>query len=184
MRDTRREGGSESVGAGAPAADLFPVVYDELRQLAAKYMRRRGLASSVDPTAIVHEAYLRLADDRRWKNRSHLLGVAVLTIRGILVDRARRRAAEKRGGGRKRLNLSSQCLPEQRPVDALEIDELLERLASVNSRQAKVVELRFFGGLSIHDVAEFLGLAESTVERDWRFARAWLSARLRDIGAA
>lgn len=182
MEDSRRRRNSLSVTARASTSEVFPAVYDELRRLAARYLQRQGRATSVDPTAIVHEAFIRLAGDRRWKGRAHFVGVAAMTMRGILVDKARRRAAQKRGGRRRRLRLSSQCLPAQQPIDALTIHELLDQLANVNARQAKVVELRFFGGLSIHETAQILDSADSTVERDWRFARAWLSARLRDSG--
>jgi RNA polymerase sigma factor (TIGR02999 family) len=160
--------------------ELFPVVYGRLRELAGAYLRKLGPAPTMNPTTIVHEAFIKLADRGDWKNRTHLLGVAAVAMRGILVDHARRRSAKKRGGGQRRLRLSSQCLRDEHPTDALAIHELLDILAGLHARQAKIVELRFFGGMSIQDVAAFLDVSESTVEADWRFARAWLSARLQE----
>ena len=172
---------NDAKGAGDQPADtpaLFPLVYTRLRELAAQYLQRQKPAQTMEPTALVHEAYVHLADRAGWKNKAHLLGVAARAMREILVDHARRRMAAKRGGGRRRLTMSSQILEMKVPVDVLTVHELLERLAALNQRQAKVVELRFFGGMTIREVAQSLDVSESTVEEDWRFARAWLSARL------
>ncbi len=164
------------------AIDRFlPLVYDELHALAAVLMLRERRDHSLQPTALVHEAYLKLIDQSRvdWRDRAHFLSVAAEAIRRILVDHARGKARLKRGGGRQRLTLDDEIVASfDRTVDLLALDEALERLAERNARQAKIVELRFFGGLTIDEVADMLDMGTASVERDWRYARAVLFAEL------
>jgi RNA polymerase sigma factor (TIGR02999 family) len=165
------------------AADkLLPLVYDEFRALARHYLAQERANHTLQPTALVHEAYMKLVDQTRvdWQGRSHFFAVAAQAMRRILVDHARSRQRDKRGGGRARVVLDEAvALSPQKDEDVLALDEALERLAAVDPRQAKVVELRFFGGLSVEEVAEALGVSKRTVEGDWTFARAWLSRELR-----
>jgi len=166
------------------AADkLLPLVYDEFRALARHYLAQERANHTLQPTALVHEAYMKLVDQTRvdWQGRSHFFAVAAQAMRRILVDHARSRQRDKRGGGRARVILDEAvALSPQKDEDVLALDEALERLAALDPRQAKVVELRFFGGLSVEEVAEALGVSKRTVEGDWTFARAWLSRELRD----
>jgi RNA polymerase sigma factor (TIGR02999 family) len=161
------------------AADkLLPLVYDEFRALARHYRANHTL----QPTALVHEAYMKLVDQTRvdWQGRSHFFAVAAQAMRRILVDHARARQRDKRGGGRARVVLDEAvALSPQKDEDVLALDEALERLAKLDARQAKVVELRFFGGMNVEEVAAALGVSKRTVEGDWTFARAWLSRELR-----
>jgi RNA polymerase sigma factor (TIGR02999 family) len=129
---------------------------------------------------LVHEAFLQLAEHSGWNDRAHFLGVAAGVMREVLVDHARKRATAKRGGGRRRVELSSGLFEPVRRFDVLDLHEAMEALKALNGRQAQIVELRFFAGMTIQEAALFLDLSDSTVEADWRFARAWLSARLRD----
>lgn len=165
------------------AADrLLPMVYDEFRALARHYLAQERANHTLQPTALVHEAYMKLVDQTRvdWQGRSHFFAVAAQAMRRILVDHARSRQRDKRGGGRARVVLDEAvALSPQKDEDVLALDECLERLAALDARQAKVVELRFFGGLSVEEVAEALGVSKRTVEGDWTFARAWLSRELR-----
>ena len=165
------------------AADkLLPLVYDEFRALARHYLAQERCNHTLQPTALVHEAYMKLVDQTRvdWQGRSHFFAVAAQAMRRILVDHARSRQRDKRGGGRARVVLyEAVALSPQKDEDVLALDEALERLAALDARQAKVVELRFFGGLSVEEVAEALGVSKRTVEGDWTFARAWLSRELR-----
>jgi RNA polymerase sigma factor (TIGR02999 family) len=183
----------ENVGAVLPAAAslahaqtarLFPIVYDRLRDLAGAYLRRQRPDHTLQPTALLHEAFLQLADRSEWKDEAHFLGVAAGVMREILVDHARKRATLKRGGGRRRLQLTSQLFEPANSIDVLAINDALQALRAMNHRQAQVVELRFFGGMTIRQTAVALDISESTVEDDWRFARAWLSTRLSNGGAA
>lgn len=163
----------------APPIDrLVEGAYAELRRLAERYL---GSADrTLQPTAVVHEAYLKLAatDPEAWADREHFLAVAARAMRQILVDAARRRLADKRGGDRSRVTLTG--LPEAGPdgLDTLSLDEALTRLGALDPRQARVVELRFFGGLTVPEVAQVLDQSTATVERDWRRARAWLRVQL------
>lgn len=155
---------------------LFPLVYAELHDLAAHYMRREPDDHTLQPTALVHEAFLRLFDQRQltWKNRSHFFGIAAQAMRRILVDHARRRQAQKRAGGDRITLDESVAEAPQRSIDLVALDDALHALAALDARQARVVELRFFGGLDIDQTAESLGISAATVKRDWTFARAFL----------
>jgi RNA polymerase sigma-70 factor, ECF subfamily len=165
------------------AADkLLPLVYDEFRALARHYLAQERANHTLQPTALVHEAYMKLVDQTRvdWQGRSHFFAVAAQAMRRILVDHARARQRDKRGGGRARVVLDEAvALSPQKDEDVLALDEALERLAKLDARQAKVVELRFFGGMNVDEVAAALGVSKRTIEGDWTFARAWLSRELR-----
>lgn len=156
---------------------LMPLVYDELRRRAAAQLRRERRGHTLQPTALVHEAYLRLVDQRRmaWQNRAQFYGVASQMMRRLLVDRARARRAEKRSGRWSRVTLDD-ALGRKQPtdVDTLDLDDALTRLASFDLRKSQIAELRFFGGLSLEETGEVLGISLATVERDWQAARAWL----------
>jgi RNA polymerase sigma factor (TIGR02999 family) len=161
------------------AASLFALVYDELRRLAASALRRERPDHTLQPTALVHEAYLRLADepDARWESRAHFLAVAAQAMRRILVDHARGRNALKRGQGEPHQPLDGvevEAVGSLTTIDLLALDDALGRLASLDPRQARVVELRFFGGLTIEETAAVTGLSDRTVKREWQMARAWL----------
>lgn len=168
-------------GDGTALEDLLPVVYGELHQLARLYMRRERPDHTLQPTALVHEAYLRLVSGRdpRFDNRVHFYGAAAQAMRRILVDHARERHALKRSGpaGRLELDASPDGGVDLR-LDLVALDQALERLDTIAARAAKVVELRYFGGLSIEETAAFLGIAPATVKRHWTFARAWLHRAL------
>jgi RNA polymerase sigma-70 factor, ECF subfamily len=157
--------------------ELLPLVYDELRRLAARYVGRERQPQTIQATALVHEAYLRLFKDERlkWENRAHFMGIAANSMRQILIERARARAAAKRGGQHDRITLDEAMVraPEA-PLDLLALDEALTRLAALDPQQARLVELRFFGGLTIEETAEALGVSPATVKRAWTAARAWL----------
>ncbi len=160
---------------------LMPLVYHELRRLAHARLRRERPDHTLETSALVHEAYLRLVDARGtpWQSRAHFLGIAARLMRQVLVDHARGRSSAKRGGGATRLPLQEgHSVGGPAPVDVLALDQALERLASTDERKAHLVELRFFGGLSHEEIAEVLGTSLSTVERQWRLARAWLYAAL------
>jgi RNA polymerase sigma factor (TIGR02999 family) len=159
---------------------LVPLVYDDLRRLAAGYMGRETPGHALQPTALVHEAYVRLIDQRRvqWRNRAHFFGVAANMMRRILVDDARKRRAEKRGGAAERITLTGEDIaaPEQHDIDVLALHEALERLASFDPQQERIVELRYFGGLTIEETAEVIGMSPATIVREWTIAKAWLRA--------
>ncbi|HKT80368.1 MAG TPA: ECF-type sigma factor [Vicinamibacterales bacterium] len=160
-------------------ADFSSVVYGELRRLAAAYMRRERPGQTLQTTALVHEAYLRLASaDAVWSDRSHFLGIAARSMRQILVDRARARGAEKRWAGLDRVTLTDAIA--HAPGDAMlpALDEALDRLEQLDAEQARIVELRYFAGLSIDEVAAATGLSPATVKRRWSMARAWLHREL------
>jgi RNA polymerase sigma-70 factor (ECF subfamily) len=161
---------------------LTPLVYEELRQQAARYLRKERPGHSLQATALINEAFLRLIDvkDVQWQNRAHFFAIAANLMRRILVDHARRRDAEKRGGSHMRLTLDEALAMAKEPeVDLLAIDEALDRLAAIDEQQARVVELRFFSGLTVEETAAALGVSPKTVKRDWSVARAWLR---REIG--
>lgn len=160
---------------------LTPVVYDELRRLAGIYLRRERPDHTLQATALVHEAYLKLVDQRqvRWQNRAHFFGIAAQMIRRILVDHARGVRAAKRGGGAVALSIDEALgVSDKRDLEIEALDDALETLTKVDPQQARVVELRFFTGLSIEETAEVLGISESTVKRDWVSAKAWLFREL------
>ena len=167
--------------AGQPgAADrLVPAIYDQLRRRAAAQLRGERRDHLLQPTALVHEAYLRLVDQQHvvWQNRAQFYGVASQMMRRILVDHARRRKMHKRSGRWLRVSLGDRALPGP-DFDVLALDELLVRLAEFDARKSRVVELRYFGGLSLEETATVLDIAPRTVEREWRAARAWLHSQL------
>jgi RNA polymerase sigma factor (TIGR02999 family) len=161
---------------------LLPLVYDELRELARAKVAREPVGLTLDPTALVHEAYLRLAGetDASWKNRAHFFSAAAEAMRRILIERARHKQRLKHGGGRRRLDLADiDIAREDESLDLIRVDEALTRLNSLDARLANVVSLRFFAGLSVERVADLLDIAPRTVKRDWEFARAWLYAELK-----
>ena len=160
---------------------MAPAVYAELRRLARYYLSDQRVGHTLQPTALVHEAFLRLAGDApHCENRSEFYGIAARLMRQILIDYARTRQAVKRGGRFERLDLDGELVASRdREPDLVALDEALERLAALNPRKARVVELRFFGGLSAQESAEVLNVSEVTVKRDWQFARTWLLRELR-----
>ena len=161
---------------------LMPLVYSELRRLAANYLRRERQNHTLQPTALVNEAYLKLVDQRspHWQNRAQFYGVAAQLMRRILVDHARHHQAAKRGGSdQQRLSITSAGdLGEKPDFDLLALHEALEELKAFDPQQERIVELRFFGGLSIEETAEVMSIGHATVERDWKMARAWLRRKL------
>lgn len=172
-----------SARSGSQAAfdDLFPLVYGELRRIAAREMRHEQQGRTLQTTALVHEAYLRLLKDASlsFENRAHFLGIAARAMREILIERARARVAQKRGGHAVRITLDDVAVPTPAPsVDVLALDEALQRLAGLDKRHARVVELRYFGGLSVEETAAALDMSPATVKRAWTLARAWLYREL------
>ena len=160
---------------------ILPLVYNELRRLARANLRQQRPNHTLQTTALVHEAYLRLADETSLhvQSRAHFLGIAAQLMRWILVDYERNRRAAKRGAGLTRITLDQSIALPQSDMDLLALDEALDRLAELDAQQSKIIELRFFGGLSIEDTSEFLGISPATVKRSWASARAWL---LREMG--
>lgn len=170
-----------SQGDGDAPERLMPLVYDELRRLARQRMSGEGAANTIQPTALVHEAYLRLVDQTRvsWQNRAHFYGVAAGMMRRVLIDHARARATGKRGGAALRFSLEDVQAPlEQRAADLVALDEALQRLAEIDERKSRIVELRFFGGLTEEDIATVLEISRRTVLREWKNARLWLYREL------
>ena len=168
-------------GQDEALAQLMPVVYSELRRQAARYLRRERQNHTLQPTALVNEAFIKLIDQRnvRWQNRAHFFGIAAQAMRRIMVDHARARHRVKRGGVQQAVTLDEAMLAgEARSVDVLALDEALTRLAAIDERQAKIVELRYFAELSVEETAEVTGLSPATVKREWAMARAWLHAEL------
>ena len=166
-----------SGGDVAARESLVPLVYDELRRLARYYLASQRSDHTLQSTAIVHEAYLRLAgrDNVHWENRSHFFAVAAQLMRRILVDHARKRNAAKRGGAQLTLLVDEAVEPSsQRELDLVALDDALKALAELDERQSRIVELRFFGGLSIEDTSRLLEISPATVKREWSTARAWL----------
>ena len=166
-----------SAGDDEAGARLISLIYDELRRLAGKQLAMERPDHTLQPTALVHEAYLRLVDQERvqWKNRAQFLGVAAQVMRRILVDYARAHMAAKRGGGAECLSLDDVEIPIQcRAAEVLALDAALSELARVDERKSRVVELRFFGGLSVEETAGAMEINPATVRRDWTFAKAWL----------
>jgi RNA polymerase sigma factor (TIGR02999 family) len=182
MREVTRILNQIQPGDPDAARHLFPLVYDELRRLAAEKMSREKPEQTLDATALVHEAWLRLVgvkSEVTFENRRHFFGAAAEAMRRILVDRARERNAQKRGGDRKRIRLDQLSLAAERTPEAfLALHEALDRLATRDPRKAELVQLRFFTGLTIEQAAEALGVSTSTADNDWAYARAWLKAEL------
>lgn len=182
---------SWSAGDKEAPARLMPLVYDELRRLAGSYLRRERSDHTLQPTALVNEAYLRVIDQTRvsWENRAQFFGLAARLMRNILIDHARERAAQKRGGdgnqAMARFSLDeARVANEEAGADLLALDEALTSLAKFDERKSKIVEMRFFGGLSVEETAAALGVSDKTVMREWRIAKMWLHRELRgeDMG--
>ena len=162
---------------------LMPVVYAELRRLSAEYLRRERADHTLQATALVHEAYIKLVDDKRvtWKNRAHFCGIAARLMRQILIEHARGRNAEKRGGKLEKLYLEeTHHLAGERTPDLVALDDALKDFATSHPRESEVVELKFFGGLDAEEIAEVLNVSSKTVARDWKFAKVWLLHHLSD----
>ena len=165
----------------------MPLVYDELRRRAGSYLRGERPDHTLQPTALVHEAYVKLVNQReaKWKDRAHFCAVAAEAMRRILIDHARKHRAARRGGGGQRVTLCDAIGdPRSMEVDVIDLDDALTRLRELHERQSRVVELRFFGGLSVEEIAEILEVSPRTVKGDWRVARAWLQTRLVEEGRA
>jgi len=176
--------GELDVGSDKAAAELVVQLYSELRSLASSYLRRERSDHTLQTTALVHEAYLRLADQRevRWKNKEQFMGVAAQLMRRILVDYGRAHGAEKRGKGFEKVFLKEAeavAISKGKAADVVALDEALTQLAEFDPQQAHLVELRFFGGLSIEEAAGVLGISRTTVKRNWNVAKAWLARELR-----
>ena len=180
VRRLRRTGASDR----ASAEELFPHVYNELRMMARRYLSRERPGHTLQPTALVHEAYIKLVDQSKvdWQGRTHFFAVGARVMRNLLIDHARAKGRVKRGGGLRKVTLAEGLTPlGNRELDAeglLTLNDGLDRLAELDPRQAQVVELRFFGGLTVPEAALILGVSERTVEGDWAHARAWLKREL------
>ena len=160
---------------------LIPVVYDELRRQAANYLRRERPGHTLQTTALIHEAYLRLINQQNieWQNRAHFYAIAARLMREILVDHARKRQASKRGGSDIKVPLEeAMVVSPERSVDLVALDEALTRLAAIDAQQSRIVELRYFSGLSVEETAEVMAVSSRTVKRDWNVAKAWLRHQL------
>jgi len=170
-----------SVGDESAPERLMPVVYDELRKLAQAYLEGERIGHTLQATALVHEAYIRLVDWKNvsWQNRAHFFALAARVMRRILVDHAREKRAQKRGGGFNKLALEEAIsFQQQKEVDLLSLDEALEALAEMDPAQSQIVELRFFGGLTIEETAEAMRISPATVKREWALAKSWLHKRI------
>src|SRR3989454_1357049 len=168
-------------------AQMMPLVYNELRRLAQRYLQRERPDHTLQATALVHEAYLRLVDQRQaqWQNRAHFFGLAAQMMRRILVDHARHHHAAKRGGAEPKLSLDEAVwVSAEHATDLTALDDALNRLAVLDPQHSRLVELRFFGGLTIEETAEVLGVSPATVKREWRLARAWLYREFHQGGVA
>ena len=182
LADSTQEGATELLLASAAGdararEQMLPLIYDQLRGLAAQYLRRERPGHTLQPTALVHEAYCRLIDQRRvdWNNRAQFIGLAAVMMRRILVNHARDRIAAKRGGNAERVPLTILAAEDGAPeVDLLWLHEALEQLAELDARKSQIVELKFFGGLTTEEIALTMGISRATVEREWTFSRAWL----------
>lgn len=167
----------------AAAARLMPLVYEDLRNLARKYFRDERPDHTLQPTALVHEAYIRMVDQTRvgWKDRTHFFAVAAKVMRRVLVDYARARKRIRRGGERRKIELDSRLSPtDMSELDILALHEAIEKLSTLDEREAQIVEMRFFSGMNVEEVAEALGVSKRTVEGDWRHAKAWLRVQFAD----
>lgn len=179
------ESGEQHLKAGEvdpkAVSELLPQVYEELRRLARRYMAREKPGQSIQATVLVHEVYLRLLKDRRqpWQNRTHFFAIAANSMRQILIERARAQSATKRGGSRIRVTIGEAIAVGKDPsVDLIELDEALNRLATFDPHLSRIVELRFFSGLTNEEVAEATGVSPATVKRNWSIAKAWLKREL------
>ena len=184
MSDLTRILQDVSRGHSHGSEELLPLVYEELRKLAAARMAQEASGHTLQPTALVHEAWLRLADDsqQQWLNRAHFFGAAAEAMRRILIENARRKSRLKRGGGQLRVDIDELNLAATTPDDrVLLIDEALEQFKAEDPERAKIVLLKFFGGLTNQEVAESLDVTERTVERQWAFAKAWLYEKIKNL---
>ncbi len=172
-----------SNGDQAALDKLLPLVNTELRQLARRYMRRENPGHTLQTSALVNEAYIRLIDQQHvhWQNRAHFFGIAAQLMRRILIDHARSHHYAKRGGGALKVSLDEgAAVTQARAAELLAVDEALEKLTAMDARKGRIVELRFFGGLSLEETAEVMGISSPTVQREWRAAKAWLHRMLTD----
>lgn len=168
-------------GTGAPLTEALPQLYDELRQMAAGYLRQERSGHTLQPTALVHEAYLRLREQRNvdWGNRSQFLAIAARMMRRILVDHAMARRTAKRGGGSARVSLDEALqVFEEQEISTLALHDALQDLEALDPRQAQVVEMRFFGGLTVPEIGEVLSISSATVKREWNVAKHWLEREM------
>ena len=177
MDEEKRAG---ALGESTPLDRWVAVLYDELRALAGKILADRGAAVTLQPTSLVHEAYLRLVGQRRmdWQDRIHFFAVAARVMRRVLVDHCRARLTQKRGGALLAVELAEAAAPAPREVDVLTVDRLLTDLEGFDPQQAQIVELRFFAGLTIEETAEALGISKATVKRDWVLAKSWMTSQM------
>ncbi len=174
-----------SSGRREAVDELMPVIYDELKKIAAQYLRKERREHTLQPTELAHEAYLKLIDisNVNWQDRAHFFAVSAQVIRHILVDHARAKATDKRGGAAERIVLDEAISFSEEPdTDLLALDEALKTLATFDEQQSKIVELRFFGGLTIEETAEVLKISPATIKREWTLAKAWLFKRMKDEG--
>lgn len=172
-----------SQGDSEAASLLMPLIYAELRRLAGGYMRRERPDHTLQATALLHEAYLKLVEQRavNWQSRAHFFGIAAQLMRRILIDHARAHLRQKRGGEQQKVSLDEAVVfSEDKSEELMAVDQALDRLAQLDPRQARVVEMRFFAGLSVEEIAAVLGVSPKTVKRDWSVARAWLYADLKE----
>jgi RNA polymerase sigma-70 factor, ECF subfamily len=173
-----------SNGEEVALEQLTPIVYKELHRIAHNYMRKENSGHDLQTTALVNEAYLRLVDQKqtRWQNRSHFFAISSNMMRRILVDYARKNLYQKRGGGAIHVSISqAEFVSQDQKLDIIALDEALQNLAKIDERRSRVVELRFFGGLSVQETAEFLSVSVDTVMRDWNLAKAWLNRELSNL---
>ena len=161
---------------------ILPHIYDELKRLASSYLRRERVNHTLQPTALVHEAYMKLIDQKRvqWQNRAHFFGIAAQVMRRILMDHARKHQADKRGGEAEKLPIEEEILvvSHEKSAELIALDDALQTLAGIDEQKAKIVELRYFGGLSIEETAEVMGVSVPTINRQWRMAKAWLYSQI------
>jgi RNA polymerase sigma factor (TIGR02999 family) len=185
MQPEKKSNPNPTISRSMNLSKVMPLVYDQLRKLARAYMARERVGKTLQATALVNEAYVRLMKEKAhvWQNRAHFCAIAAGAMREILVERARARAAQKRGGSRVRVSLENvRAANEGTPVDLLALHEALERLAKQDSQLARIVELRFFGGLTVEEVAESLDISPATVKRAWSMAKAWLKREMETSG--
>lgn len=187
MTDVTQILGAIEDGESGASEKLLPLVYDELRRLAAQRLNRDSPEQTIQPTALVHEAYLRLVgaeDGQHWNSRGHFFAAAAQAMRRILVENARRKRSLKRGGELNRADVELESLPaDAQNVDLVALDEALGKLAAKDARKARLVELRFFSGLTLEQAADALGVSQATAQRDWIFARAWLHREIAEEGS-